>query len=138
MNPFRFTIANLLAATFIVGVITASITTAHPVLSLIVTNLIWCVLFGAILGACYRPTQEQRAFWAGFAMFGWGFFLLHSPLLSPYFGISTPMSLVVELLTDEVRAAQIYQVGRAISVVAFAIAGGVVNVLLIRGRVVEE
>jgi hypothetical protein len=37
------------------------------------------LMFTAILGVCYRR-EASRAFWVGFALFGWGFFLLSSDM----------------------------------------------------------
>ena len=73
-SHLRFSIANMLTATFAIGVVITAMATANQVLAVVITNVVWAFLFAAILGAVYRPHRRQRAFWFGFALFGWGFF----------------------------------------------------------------
>ena len=92
MKSFRFTIARVLLATGVVSIFAAAIATQNIVLLVIASNLVWVLLLGSVLGAIYRPHPEQRAFWLGFAIFGWGFFVLHNPIVSKYLYTLSPLS----------------------------------------------
>jgi hypothetical protein len=78
----RFSIANLLTAVAIIAVGLAALNSPSRLTVGLVTIVTLGVLLAAILGAIYRA-GEARAFWLGFAVFGWSYFLVaFSPVFS--------------------------------------------------------
>ena len=76
MKP-RFSIALLLVAMvpIAVGLTALANPTAFWEGTIVIVSM--GLLFSAIVGLCYRR-GAGRAFWVGFSLFGWGFFLLSS------------------------------------------------------------
>ena len=76
MRP-RISIAMLLGAMMPIAVVLAALANPTAFWESAIFLLALVMLFSAILGVCYRR-QASRAFWVGFSLFGWGFYLLSS------------------------------------------------------------
>jgi hypothetical protein len=74
MKP-QFSIRQLLAVIVPLAVGLTAMTNPTPFWEGSVFAVTHCLLFTAIIAAIYR-TKGARAFWLGFAVFGWGFYLL--------------------------------------------------------------
>jgi len=75
MRPPRFTIAGLMVLTLFVGVAVAALRSASDEWASVLFTLTIVMLAIAVLGALFRQGQ-RRAFWTGFALFGWGYLLV--------------------------------------------------------------
>jgi hypothetical protein len=74
MRKFQTSIAGLMVFTVLIGVGAASLLNASRLWAGVIPMLTWLMLLTAILGVTFR-TGEDRAFWAGFLVFGWGYVL---------------------------------------------------------------
>jgi hypothetical protein len=57
---------------FFAAICIAALTSPAPMTSAVMDTIRLCFLFASILGGVLQRSQE-RAFWTGFAVFGWGF-----------------------------------------------------------------
>lgn len=82
----RVSIAGLMGAIVVIAVGTAALRSASPRWASAVFTLTLGVLATAVLGARYARRQ-RRPFWAGFALFGWGYATLaFGPWFSEHVG----------------------------------------------------
>ena len=72
---FRMSIAALMTVVLVLAVGFAALRSGSEGWSLVVFNLTLLLLFAAIPGAIYRRDRD-RAGWVGFALFGWGYWIL--------------------------------------------------------------
>src|SRR5262245_35286087 len=72
MRRFRFTIARLLILILFCGLGFAALREANDLWDSSVLTLTVGVLLVSVLLAIHRP-ERRRAFWVGFALFGWGY-----------------------------------------------------------------
>ena len=89
MRRFRFNIANLVTIIFILGVGLAALRESSDLWDSGVFTLTIGVLLISILLAAHR-TESRRAFWIGFALFGW-----------VYLGLSLVPSIESRLMTTK-------------------------------------
>lgn len=82
MSRPRFSIAGLMGLVVVVAVGVAALRSGSEDWAGIVLTLTLGLLGAAVLGAIYR-TGPRRAFWVGFALFGWGYLAL---TYAPWFG----------------------------------------------------
>jgi hypothetical protein len=109
MNRIRFTIASLLVVVLLVAVGFAALREASDLWDRGVFTLALAVLLVSILFAVHR-TGSERAFWLGFALFGWG-----------YLGLSLVPSIEPRLLMAKALAHLDSKVpGRSVGVRAFS------------------
>ena len=92
MSRIRFTIASLLVVVLLVAVGFAALRESNDLWESRVFTLTLAVLLVSILFAVHR-TEARRAFWIGFALFGWG-----------YLGLSLVPSIEPRLLTTKALA----------------------------------
>jgi len=71
----RFSIRQLLIATALVAVGCLAILNATPIVASAMMGAVALLLVAAIVLSIYR-TGDKRAFWIGFAIFGWSYLLL--------------------------------------------------------------
>jgi hypothetical protein len=71
---FRFSVRALLIAVAVIGLALAALLFASPLIVAAGNTLICGLLLTSLLAAGYR-TGPSRAFWLGFALFGWSYFL---------------------------------------------------------------
>lgn len=92
-DGFRFSLKTLLASLTICAVGAMALRTGDWFWARIWFSLFLAILLGSILGAIYR-TGSRRAFWIGFALFGWTYILIvtfpafsiaEHQLLGPFF-----------------------------------------------------
>jgi hypothetical protein len=89
MKRFRFNIANLITIIFILGVGFAALRESSDLwASGVFTLTIGVLLISILLGV--QRTESRRAFWIGFALFGW-----------TYLGLSLVPSIVSRLITTK-------------------------------------
>jgi hypothetical protein len=74
MRRIRISISGLMAVVLIVSIGVAALRSASEEWAALVTLVTLWLLTFAILGAIYRR-GDRRAFWTGFALFGWGYML---------------------------------------------------------------
>ena len=72
MRDFRFNIVSILGAIVFVGFGFAALRQADDLWNSSLFSLTIGLLLAAVLLAIYR-TEARRAFWIGFALFGWGY-----------------------------------------------------------------
>ena len=75
MSRIRFSIASLLVAVLFVAVGFAALRESSELWDSGVFTLVLTVLLTSILLAIHR-TESRRAFWTGFALFGWTYLAL--------------------------------------------------------------
>lgn len=75
MNTLRFSLAKLLGAVVLVALGLAALVNATDFWVRVSVTLAVLVLLSAIARALYS-SDNRRAFWSGFAIFGWGYFVL--------------------------------------------------------------
>jgi hypothetical protein len=75
MRAPRVSIAQLLWVVLFSGVALAALRSASDLWAALLFTLTATSLLVAVLGAVYRP-RGRRAFWLGFALFGWAYLLL--------------------------------------------------------------
>src|SRR5262245_22121655 len=92
MSHIRFTIASLLVVVLLVAVGFAALRESNDLWDSGVFTLTLAVLLVSILFAVHR-SEARRAFWIGFALFGWG-----------YVGLSLVPSIESRLNTTKVLA----------------------------------
>ncbi len=90
MRP-RISIAQLLAVMVPIAVGLAAIASPSAFWEGTVFVLMLVLFFAAILGVIYRKNNE-RAFWLGFALFGWGFCVLRSDVSLEFRFFARPSS----------------------------------------------
>src|SRR5215472_6201067 len=109
MSRIRFTIASLLVVVLVVAVGFAALREASDLWDSGAFTLTLVVLLVSILLAVHR-TESRRAFWLGFALFGWA-----------YLGLSLVPSIEPRLLTTKALAYLDSKVpGRSVGVLAFS------------------
>jgi hypothetical protein len=149
MAGFRFSLMGLLATVGFVAIVCGAVTVGSIYLIELVSVVTAVILLGAILSIIYR-TGIARAFWIGFAVFGWGSYVLQqSPMkllaaenflrdAYPFFRRTTPLppnapepTWVRE--TDNeggsqvaviVRQSDFIRVGKCVYALVFALSGG--------------
>ncbi len=75
MRRVRFSIAGLMAAVAVAALAVAALRSSTPAWAGAMLMLVWSVLGLAIVSVIYRPRGE-RAWWLGFALFGFGYLVL--------------------------------------------------------------
>ena len=88
MRKLRFNIANLLAVIFILGVGFAALRESSDLWESGVFTLTLAALLISILLAAHR-LESRRAFWTGFAVFGWIYLGAH-----PHTASRTPANYI--------------------------------------------
>ena len=79
MRRFQFSLRALLGATVFVAVACSTLLYASDTIASVVFTVTAVVLLAAVLAALFRR-GTSRAFWVGFAIFGWGYlWLAHWP-----------------------------------------------------------
>jgi hypothetical protein len=68
----RFSLLGSMLLIFFAGICIAALASPTPTTSALMHTVRLCFLFASILGAVLQRSQD-RAFWTGFAVFGWGF-----------------------------------------------------------------
>src|SRR5690348_358666 len=117
MSRIRFTIASLLVVVLLVAVGFAALREASDPWDSGVFTLALAILLVSILLAVHR-TESRRAFWLGFALFGWG-----------YLALSLIPSIESRLLTTKALAYLDSKVpGRSVEVLAFAPHGKLLSI----------
>lgn len=78
----RFSIRQLLAATALVALGCFALLNASPIVAAAMMSAVAVLLLAAVVLSIYR-TGDKRAFWIGFALFGWAYLLLcYGPILT--------------------------------------------------------
>jgi hypothetical protein len=90
----RFSLAALLTAVLAIGVACAALRYASELWASAAFSRALVLLLGAVLGALFRRSAS-RAFWVGFALFGWAYLLL---VFGPWFNSSVKPRLVTTRL----------------------------------------
>ena len=72
----RFSILTLLGLVAIAGASCAALLNSSYALGRVFVTACFLVLLTSFLGIIYRSDQ-RRAFWVGFAIFGWGYFMAY-------------------------------------------------------------
>ena len=86
MSRLQFSLVWLLGLVVAVAFACAALRSESAVWASLAFSLCLGVLFVGLLGVLFG-TGERRAFWAGFAVFGWGYlFLVFGPWFSGSFG----------------------------------------------------
>ena len=75
MPRTQYSLATLLGATAVVAIAIVAIQTGDWFWSRVLFTLTLAINLGAVLGAIYQ-TGRRRAFWIGFALFGWASWLI--------------------------------------------------------------
>jgi hypothetical protein len=79
MKGFRFSLLGSMLFCFYATICIAVVIRPSPLMSSILHTVRICFLFASILGIVLQRAEE-RSFWLGFAVFGWGFVgLAHLP-----------------------------------------------------------
>ena len=71
----RFSIRHLLIATAVIAVGCFALLNASPIVAAAMTGAVALLLVATVVLSIYR-TGDKRAFWIGFAIFGWSYLLL--------------------------------------------------------------
>jgi hypothetical protein len=106
MSRLRFSLASLLLAVTMVAFTSAALRYSNDLWSHAALNLSGVVLLVAILMAMLSQST-CRAFWLGFSLFGWAYFLASVGPWSPYFGerlLTTSLLARVERHFDHEQA----------------------------------
>jgi len=96
MTQFRFSLAGLMGAMFVVAIALAAMVSTSDVWSTSLFSAAAFALFVAILGIIYCR-ERLRAFWVGFAVLGWGYMLLG---YGPWFQNHVSPSLLTSALAS--------------------------------------
>jgi hypothetical protein len=80
MRHYRFTISSLLGLVFFVAIAFAALRQADDLWDSVVFSLTLGILLASVLLAIHR-SESRRAFWLGFALFGWAY--LGASLIPP-------------------------------------------------------
>ena len=92
MSRIRFTIGSLLGVIVVLGVVLAALKESSDLWESGIFSVTLVVLLASILLAVHR-TESRRAFWLGFALFGWS-----------YLGLSLVPSMESRLITTKAFA----------------------------------
>src|SRR4051812_16850665 len=90
----RFSIAGLMVVVLICGVGVAALVNASEMWAGVMTCATLLLLQVAILGAAFRR-EKKRAFWVGFAVFGWGYLLFSQNWVPDAFRLPTTRLLAM-------------------------------------------
>src|SRR5271165_1100590 len=96
MKRFRFSIRALMVAVVVMGVAFAGLRSPSPFWANLWFSLDLAVLTLSLPAAVYRQ-GEKRAFWVGFAAFGWVYFVL---TLAPWFQTEIRFQLFSTTILD--------------------------------------
>jgi hypothetical protein len=102
MRAPRFSIAGLMGVVLVASLGLAALRYASPTLAGVVFMLTCSVLALAVVGVACRG-QAERAWWLGFALFGWGYLIL--AFWSSYSLPALPTMTLVEALRSTLGAA---------------------------------
>jgi hypothetical protein len=155
MPRLRISLWIMLAAVALAALGLAGMASPSRLALAVAATVTLAVLLAAILAAWLGP-RIDRAFWVGFAVFGWTYLVLtnldwvggrfghdltaglddlvdmlvtHAPNPAPS-GVRSP-----ELLRDrQMRAGNVIEIGRMLLALAFAVAGALVGTVLARRR----
>ncbi len=100
MTRPRVSIAGLMAVVLFCGIGIAAVRSASPLWAGVVVTATLGVMASAILGAIFRQ-GERRAFWVGFALFGWGYLTL---AFGPWFATEVKPLLATSIGIDALHA----------------------------------
>lgn len=102
----RFSIARLMGVILAVGLGMAALREASDLWAGIALSIVLVLLAGAILQVLHDQAA-RRAFWLGFALFGWGYLTLVSgPWFSEQLGPRLPTSILLEYIHQSVVGGQ--------------------------------
>jgi hypothetical protein len=96
MKQFRFSMSTVMAAIVLLGFAFAGLRSPTPLWANLWFSLILATLTFSVPAAVYRR-DEQRAFWVGFATFGWVYFVL---ALAPWFHTEMGFQLFSTTILD--------------------------------------
>lgn len=100
MKTSAFSIKGLLAAVTMIAVGLVALLNASPLWDSIIVSLTLLLLLTALLSFACRPSP-RRAFWIGFAIFGWGYLILvDSPIVARDLTVRSnlPTNVVLDML----------------------------------------
>jgi len=97
MKTIGFSIKGLLAAVTLIAVGLFALMNASYVWSSVVLSLTLLLLLIALVAIVYQR-GEPRSFWVGFAIFGWGYFILTHPPLGESYRPLLPTHAALETL----------------------------------------
>jgi hypothetical protein len=96
MKPFRYSMRTLMAVVVVLGVAFAGLRSPTPFWANLWFSLVLAALTFSVPAAVYRRGQ-QRAFWVGFGIFGWVYFVL---ALAPWFQTTIGFQLFSTTILD--------------------------------------
>jgi hypothetical protein len=100
MKTIAFSIRGLLAAVTLIAVGLFALLNASPLWDSIIVSLTLLLLLTALLSLACRP-GPRRAFWIGFAIFGWGYLILvDGPIVARDLTVRSnlPTNVVLDML----------------------------------------
>jgi hypothetical protein len=147
MPTLRFSLATLLAIVAVIALGLAGLTLASPLATAATATVTLAVLLAAIVAACLL-TGIDRAFWLGFALFGWTYLVLVNwDWVGGQFGhdLAAGLGDFAERLVPELAPGEDWQVrqakvGNVVQIIRmllsllFALAGGFIAGALARRR----
>src|SRR5262245_21166133 len=87
----RFSLISLMAIVALLAVTFAALRTSSDIWASVLFNIVILMLFTSVLGAIYS-VKDRRAFWVGFAVVGWGYWLMaHVPWTAKEYLLSTSL-----------------------------------------------
>ena len=101
MKTIAFSIKGLLAAVTLIAVGLFALMNASYVWSSVVLSFTLLLLLIALVAIVYQR-GESRAFWVGFAIFGWAYFILTHPPLGKSYWRLLPTHAALETLHESV------------------------------------
>ena len=101
MKNITFSIKGLLTAVTVIAVGLFALMNASYVWSSVVLSFTLLLLLIALVAIVYRR-GESRAFWVGFAIFGWAYFILTHPPLGESYHSLLPTHAALEALHESV------------------------------------
>jgi hypothetical protein len=110
----RFSIAGLMGLVVVVAVGAAALRFASELWASVLLMLTLGVLGAAVL-ACHERTEKNRAWWRGFALFGWGYVLLAmgpwaSEAISPHLPTTMGLDALYAKMHPAPDAGSIYSI----------------------------
>jgi len=90
MKSMHFSISRLMTAVSMFAMIFAAIANRNELRASLIYTATFGLLLFSLLGACFQQGRK-RLFWAGFAVFGWGYLahILATGVLKPPFLLTT-------------------------------------------------
>jgi hypothetical protein len=150
MNPRGISIAGLAGIVIVLGTGMAALKSASVLWTNAASTVVLALFLSAVVGAIYLRGAD-RAYWVGFAVFGWGYLVLVNwTSLGGQFGhdltgglddlaetviplefipaTALPSPNAMEMLARRsVKLGNFVQIGRLVMALLFAVAGGIVT-----------